>query len=430
MIIMEPGLDFKTLITKLIAGTISADERAQLYDWVEDESREEEFRAVMRSHFESQAPAEDDSPAWESMVQSILSHQKDNEKCIDEKNNDEKDKKVFVFPQWRKLKWIAAAAVITGILLIGKSLFFKTKENIPATISAIKPDVAPASNKAILILSNGQQIALDSAKNGQLAKFGNTTISKTDSGKLLYAANGLKVTADETQFNTLITPRGGIYQLTLPDGTKVWLNAASRIDYPTRFTGKKREVFINGEVYFEVAKDATHPFLVSLPAKTREQGERGHWMQVEVLGTHFNVNAYADNKNTDPNTAPDLSPTRTTLLEGSIKISVGNESKQIIPGEQAVAGFDKKEIEIKKNVDLDDVMAWRNGEMVLSNGSVQEIMNEISRWYDMDIEYAGAVPNKQFYGSVQRDVPLSTVLHALEAYGVQTKVEGKKIIVQ
>ena len=153
-------------------------------------------------------------------------------------------------------------------------------------------------------------------------------------------------------------------------------------------------------------------------------------MQVEVLGTHFNINAYADNKNTDPNTAPDLSPTRTTLLEGSIKISVGNESKQIIPGEQAVAGFDKKEIEIKKNVDLDDVMAWRNGEMVLTSGSVQEIMNEISRWYDMDIEYAGAVPNKQFYGSVQRDVPLSTVLHALEAYGVQTKVEGKKIIVQ
>lgn len=423
---MEPGLDLKTLITKLIAGDISANERAQLYDWVEDENKEEEFRSIMSSHFENQAPADDESPAWETMVQSILSHKNVwNEKYNDEKDNeetfDERDNKVYVFPQWRRLKWVAAAAVITGILLTAKLLFFKTPQNNPAAISAIKPDVAPASNKAILILSDGQQIALDSAKNGQLAKFGNTIISKTDSGKLLYASSGSKATSDETQFNTLITPRGGIYQLTLPDGTKVWLNAASRIDYPTRFTGKKREVFINGEVYFEVAKDATHPFLVSLPEKAGAQRENNHWMQIEVLGTHFNVKAYDQS---------DKAPTRTTLLEGSIKISVGNESKQIIPGEQAVAGFNKKGIEIKKNVDLDDVMAWRNGEMVLTSGSVQEIMNEISRWYDMDIVYTGAIPDKQFYGSVQRDVPLSTVLHALEAYGVQTRVEGKKIIVQ
>ncbi len=404
---MEPGLDFKTLITKLIAGDLSADEQAQLYEMVEDESREEEFRSIMSAHFENQAPAEDESPAWETMVQSILSHKNEG----DEKDNDEKENKVYFFPKWRRLKWVAAAAVITGVLLTAKLLFFKTPQNNPAEISAIKIDVAPASNKAILILSNGQQIVLDSAKNGQLAKFGNTTITKTDSGKLLYAANGFKSSADETQMNTLITPRGGIYQLTLPDGTKVWLNAASRIDYPTRFTGKKREVFINGEVYFEVSHDASHPFVVT----------KQNWMQIEVLGTHFNIKAYDQKDNT---------PAKTTLLEGSIKISVGNESKQIIPGEQAITAVDKNKIEIRKNVDLDDVMAWRNGEMVLTSGSVQEIMNEISRWYDMDIVYAGAIPDKQFYGSVQRDVPLSTVLHALEAYGVQTKVEGKKIIVQ
>ncbi len=258
---MEPGLDLKTLIAKLIAGDISGDERAQLYDWVEDENREEDFRSIISSHFENQAPAEDESPAWETMVQSILSHK--NERGEFEK--DEKDSKVYVFPQWRRLKWVAAAAVLIGVLLVGKFLFISNPQTSPVVVSKTKTDIAPASNKAILILSNGQQIALDSAKNGQLAKFGNTTISKTDSGKLLYslsdnASSGLKATADETQFNTLITPRGGIYQLTLPDGTKVWLNAASRIDYPTRFTGKKREVFINGEVYFEVAHDASHPF--------------------------------------------------------------------------------------------------------------------------------------------------------------------------
>ena len=299
------------------------------------------------------------------------------------------------FLQWRRLKWVAAAAVITGVLLLGKFLFYPKQQNVQVVVNNVKTDVAPASNKAILILSNGQQIALDSAKNGQLAKFGNTTISKTDSGKLLYslsdnASSGLKASTDETQFNTLITPRGGIYQLTLPDGTKVRLNAASRIDYPTRFSGKKREVFINGEVYFEVAHDAAHPFIVS----------KEHLMQIEVLGTHFNIKAYDQS---------DKTPARTTLLEGSIKISVGNETKQIIPGEQAVAGFNKKGIEIKKNVDLEDVMAWRNGEMVLTSGSVQEIMNEIfALVLDMDIVYAeSAIPDKQFYGSVQRDVPLS-----------------------
>ena len=221
----------------------------------------------------------------------------------------------------RRLSWIAAAASV--VLLIGLGFYlknvFKPKTEIAIADKPVVNEIAPASNKAILTLSTGQQIILDSAKNGQLAKFGNITISKTDSGKLLYASNGSKINADETQFNTLTTPRGGIYELTLPDGTHAWLNAASRIDYPTRFAGKKREVFISGEVYFEVAKDAAHPFLVSLAAKTRSQGEMGHWLQIEVLGTHFNVNAYEDNKNNNANGAPNLNPTRTTLLEGSIK---------------------------------------------------------------------------------------------------------------
>ncbi len=328
------------------------------------------------------------------------------------------------------VKWSAAAAIF---LLAFGTYYFVNKKTTKSeqTITVVKSyDVAPASNKAILILSTGQQIILDSTKNGQLAKFGNTTISKTDSGKLLYASTGSKASADESSFNTLSTPRGGVYELTLPDGTRVWLNAASKIDYPTRFTGKKREVFIKGEVYFEVAKDAAHPFLVSLAVKTRVQGENGHWMQIEVLGTHFNVNAYEDDKNADPNSAPDFLPARTTLLEGSVKITAGNKYKLIKPGEQAIAGFNRREIQINKNVDIDKVMAWRNGKIAITEVSVQQLMNEISRWYDMDIEYRGAVPEKEFYGSIRRDVPLSTVLHALQAYGVETSVEGKKIIVQ
>ncbi len=444
MIIMEPR--FSILIMKLIAGEISGDERAQFDDMIEDENREEEFKTILSELFEEQrntiaSEYQIDDAAWEKMVQTILKGGSvevepvisNTEKAVLLNERMLSATLVRRIPI-RKLNWIITAAA-SVIAFVGLTVYFGffnknrsvvvPKENIP-----LVHDVAPGGNRALLILSTGQQIALDSAKNGQLAKFGNTTISKTDSGKLLYASAGSKASKDETDFNELITPRGGIYELVLPDGTKAWLNAASRIAYPTRFSGKKREVFINGEVYFEVAHDATHPFLVSLPAKTKEQGENGHWMQIEVLGTHFNVNAYSDNKNADPNSPPDLAPTRTTLLEGSIKIKMGQESQLVKPGEQAVAGFSLHGIEIRRNVDLDKVMAWRNGKMVFTDVSVRQLMTEISRWYDVDIEYSGSVPNKQFYGSVSRNVPLSTVLKALKTYGVETKVEGKKIIVQ
>lgn len=434
---MPTNSDFRTLLLKIISGDITQEDKALFYNMVLDESQEQELKEVLKELGEERAEfytgyhfkPED----WTEIKNRILK----GETIKDEttpvvvlKDRTIPETLIRKMPV-RKLSWIAAAASV--VLLIGIGFYLKNAFEQKAEIVVNKPvinDVVPASSKAVLTLSTGQQIVLDSAKKGQLAKFGNTTISKTDSGKLLYSSVGAKAADDETQFNTLTTPRGGIYQLTLPDGTQAWLNAASRIDYPTRFTGKKREVFIEGEVYFEVAHDATHPFLVSLGAKTREQDENGHWMQIEVLGTHFNVNAYEDNKNADPNTAPNLNPTRTTLLEGSIKISAHGENKIIKPGEQAITAFATKTIDVDQNVNVDKVMAWRNGKIAITDVSVQQLMTEISRWYDMDIEYAGAVPEKQFYGSIRRDVPLSTVLHALEAYGVQTKIEGKKIIVQ
>jgi transmembrane sensor len=323
-----------------------------------------------------------------------------------------------------RLSWVAAVAV-TLILISSGTYFFLTKKSSTAIVKNEKPaiinDIAPGTIKAILYLPTGQQIMLDSAKNGELAKLGNTIITKTDSGKLLYTSNGKIADADETSFNELRTPRGGIYQITLPDGTSAWLNASSSITYPTRFDEKQREVRITGEVYFEVAHDAAHPFLVSLPAKTRDQGENGHWMQIEVLGTHFNVNNYG---------SYDDGPSRTTLLEGSIKISAHGQTRLIRPGEQAATSFTSKSIEINNKVDLEKVMAWKNGEMSLTNSTVQQIMQEISRWYDVDIKYAGTIPDKKFYGTIDRNVPLSTVLNGLKSYGVETKLEGKTIIVQ
>jgi transmembrane sensor len=419
--------DFRALLLQIISGEISGEGKALFYDMILDERREEEFTKALKELGEEREDLYSGydfrSEDWNQMKKSILKG--DAVPAVLLKDRTIPDTIVKKMPV-RRLSWIAAAASV--VLLIGLGFYLKNSFRPKAEVVVNKPainDAAPASNKAVLILSTGKKIILDSAKNGQLAKFGNTTISKTDSGKLLYslsdnASSGSKINDDQTSFNTLTTPRGGIYELTLPDGTQAWLNAASRIDYPTRFTGKKREVFISGEVYFEVAHDAAHPFLVSLAAKTKDQGEKGHWMQIEVLGTHFNVNAYDDNGN----------PARTTLLEGSVKISAHGQNKIIKPGEQAITAFVSKTIDIDQNVNVDKIMAWRNGRIAITDVSVQQLMTEISRWYDVDIEYSGTVPDKQFYGSIRRDVPLSTVLHALEAYGVKTKIEGKKIIVQ
>lgn len=428
---MEPNL--KDLLLQYLSGQISTADQTTLYSMLLDDRNEAEAKIILREISENTTADKSYRAAdWELMINAILSLESvienrplisNAEKAVLLKERTISEKFIQRMPL-RKMNLALAAASI--IVLLGLTVYFEFIYKVkfidaePNKNAAVVADFAPASNKAVLILSTGQKIILDSAKNGQLAKFGNTTISKTDSGKLLYSSTGSKINAEESSFNSLTTPRGGIYELTLPDGTKAWLNAASRIDYPTRFTDKKREVFIEGEVYFEVAHDEAHPFLVSLGTKTKEQGERGHWTQIEVLGTHFNVNAYDDNGN----------PARTTLLEGSIKISAHGENRIIEPGEQAITGFESKSIGIDQHVNIDKVMAWRNGRIAITDVSVQQLMTEISRWYDVDIEYAGAVPDKQFYGSIRRDVPLSTVLHALEAYGVKIKIEGKKIIVQ
>ncbi|HMH32820.1 MAG TPA: FecR domain-containing protein, partial [Puia sp.] len=197
----------------------------------------------------------------------------------------------------------------------------------------------------------------------------------------------------------------GQFQLILPDGTKVWLNAASRIKYPVAFSGNQRQVEISGEVYFEVTKDATKPFKV----KTGET-------MVEVLGTHFNINDY-----------PEEGDVKTTLLEGSVKVSGGGVSKQIIPGQQAV--ISGQGIRIIPEVDVTSIVAWKNGRTLFKDATIPQIMGMISRWYDVDVEYAGTIPDKTLNGGIPRTATLNQLIKVLETYGVHIKKEGKKIIV-
>ncbi|OQP66329.1 hypothetical protein A3860_12560 [Niastella vici] len=271
-------------------------------------------------------------------------------------------------------------------------------------------DMAPGGNKAVLLLANGTKVELDSAQPGVLATMGNSHVIKTDSGKLLCKSTGPADVAGNG-LNVLSTPRGGTFQVTLADGTRVWLNAESSITYPTCFSKKQRNVSITGEVYFEVAHNAAIPFVV-------RKGD----ISVEVLGTHFNINAYGDEE-----------AMKTTLLEGRVKVenqsAVGNRQSAILkPGEQ-VSISHTSQLSQPIPVQTDEVMAWKNGEMALSHGNVQKLMREVSRWYNVDIEYQGAIPDGKFSGSVNRNVPLSALLNVLKAYGIDTRLNGKKLIV-
>ncbi|RBL89137.1 FecR family protein [Chitinophaga flava] len=307
---------------------------------------------------------------------------------------------------WKKWYSMAAASLLLMAVAGGSYWRWHHTDVIKQPSVASTPqDVAPGGNKAILTLGNGSQIILDSAANGSLAQQGNTQVQKLVNGQIVY--HTLKSEPAEIVYNTLTTPRGGQYQLRLPDGTQIWLNAASSITYPTAFAGKERMVAVTGEVYFEVAPDADKPFSV-------KAGD----MTVDVLGTHFNVNAYADEKNK-----------YATLLEGKVKIVRGDRTQLLHPGQQAsitAAG----EMELIKEIDVEQVMAWRNGKFIFRDKEdITAIMRQISRWYDLEVEYRGTV-TKHFWGSVSRQLNASEVFKVLEATGgVHFKIEGKKVIV-
>lgn len=320
-----------------------------------------------------------------------------------------REAKLVRMPLWKRLT--AAAAVLFVVLTGSYFLFFnKGKQNG----SEVKPitathDVAPGGNKAVLTLGDNSVIVLDNAKNGTLTKQGGTNIVKLEDGQLAYSPSS-GGGQGEALYNTVSTPRGGQYQLTLADGSKVWLNAASSLRFPTAFPGKERKVEITGEAYFEIAKDASRPFRVNVAGK----------QEVEVLGTHFNINAYSDEATIN-----------TTLLEGKVKVSAlaTHDSRLLSPGQQAQMDSDQQ-LATSNQVDLEKVMAWKNGKFSFGEAmDIESVMRQVSRWYDVEVEYQGKV--KGFVGgSISRNVNASQVLQMLELTGVvKFKIENKKVIV-
>lgn len=318
-----------------------------------------------------------------------------------------------------KRRWmrIAAAASILLILSAAAWWLIRTRETdrMAPPMATVK-DISPGGNKAVLILADNSTIVLDSAANGQLAKQGNANVIKQNDGRLVYKP--LIAEHSSLAYNTLRTPRGGQYQLELPDGSKVWLNAASTITYPTAFPGNERKITIDGEAYLEVAHDATKPFKV-----------QANGIEVEVLGTHFNVHAYNDE--------PVI---RTTLVQGKVKVvKSGSVGKPVIlqPGEQAVLNpvshrlndEGERALTIDHSPDIEEVLAWKNGLFHFNNADIESVMKQVERWYDVDVVYEGQKPEGHFRGKVPRNVMASEMLKIIEASGVKCKIENKKIII-
>jgi ferric-dicitrate binding protein FerR (iron transport regulator) len=268
-------------------------------------------------------------------------------------------------------------------------------------------DALPGFDGAVLTTASGNQIILDNATNGIVSKEGNTEAIK-QTNQLVYNESSKALPEVET-YNTLRTQKGRKFQLILADGTKVWLDAASSLTYPIAFTGMQRKVKATGQVYFEVAKDPAKPFIVEAAGTS-----------VQVVGTHFNVNAYEDE-----------TTMKTTLLEGIIKITRNNNSSMLKAGQQAVINVSEPgSIKVNNEVDLDAVMAWKNGLFQFTNADLTTVLRQLSRWYDMDIVYEGKMPKREFEGKIGRDLNLSQVLKLLEKVQVRFRIEGNKLIAQ
>ncbi|MFT3749579.1 MAG: DUF4974 domain-containing protein [Agriterribacter sp.] len=328
-----------------------------------------------------------------------------------------------VYPWYRRFYFHLAAASVLILFIVGGWYYTNKRKEKPEMVKTEKEtmprEVMPGTNKAVLTLADGGTVELNDAANGVLASQGNTEIRKQGS-ELVYDQQN-NTTIKIPAFNMLTTPRGGQYNLVLPDGTRVWLNAASSIKYPVAFTADTRMVEVKGEVYFEVAQlnngGKKIPFQVKVFA---ENGEAKGL--VEVMGTHFNINAYSEE-----------STVNTTLLEGRVKVSTAaypGENIVLTVAQQARISNDKSSIKVLNNVNTEEVVAWKNGLFMMKKADIPVVLRQLARWYDVDIVYSNGMPEGKITGDIPRNMPLTEVLKVMQLSGVKCKAENRKIIVE
>ncbi|HVU54537.1 MAG TPA: FecR domain-containing protein [Puia sp.] len=375
------------LAQRFIAGTATDAEKALLHQWFDAADKEE-----VEQVFLPQRETEDDvRMRMKAQLQRAI-----------EEEPQKAPRRIGYYT-----RWAAAAAMLVAVSLTGL-YFWNTHKSrqaaVPASSVAVSHnDLLPGGNKALLLLGDGSVVNLEATQNGVIRKVAGALIDKQD-GQLRYKASGA---GQVPEMNTIQTPRGGQYQVILPDGTKVWLNAASSLTYPTAFTGGAREVKLKGEAYFEVAGNKDKPFNVLV----------GN-MQVNVLGTHFNVMAYEDE-----------GVIKTTLLEGAVQVTNGGGSHLLKPGQEGRVDRASDAFKLL-DVDAQEAVAWKNGVFQFGGAPIESVMREIVRWYDVDVEYQGRT-NEHFRGTISRSVNASEVFKMLELTGaVHFTIDKKKIIVK
>ncbi|WP_175632640.1 FecR family protein [Pedobacter ghigonis] len=372
------------LLTKFKNGEATAAEIREIDLWYENQASNSGYTDMM--------PSDERFEAKQKILQRI-------------NTSIHQEAKVIKISPYKKLKPYAIAASL--LFAIGVAFYFKPARKSKAEHNlVIVNDIAPGNNKATLTLANGKRISLANLSNGEIASQSGIRISKTDNGQLVYESVANTAVSGKAEFNTIEVPVGGQWQVILPDRSKVWLNALSSITYPLHFSGKERNVKISGEAYFEVAHNSKMPFKVQSGQQT-----------VEVLGTHFNVMAYADEQ-----------LIKTTLMEGSVKVYEGKESKLLVPGEQAQVGSGK--ITVTKNIDVEDVVAWKNGYFKFDE-NLESIMAKVARWYNVEIVYqVKPDPGIVYAGKVSRTKNISSLLKIIEFDGdVHFKIDGRRVIV-
>jgi transmembrane sensor len=377
------------------------------YQGLATASEKEELMAFIRSTKDNAVLEKFLKNGWGNLdlEENIFTAKKSNamlSSILDSAPKEEKETKIV------SMGWLRYASAAAIFILIGLGIWWKIASDpateIAQTAQPKTEDVKPGGAKALLTLSDGSAIELASAKSGFLTRQGAAEVSKSQDGVLVYNAKPGNATA-KININTLATPKGGQYEMLLPDGSKVWLNASSSIRFPSVFPASERRVEITGEAYFEVAKDKNRPFRVKFNKS-----------EVQVLGTSFNIMAY-----------PEEGPSKTTLVEGSVYIRNVNQNTKLRPGQQAAVLPTGK---IKTQyIALDEAIAWKNGMFYFKDAGIEEVMRQLSRWYDVEIFYSGKIPVRQFTGRVSRNVNLSEVSGMLRYAGVNCHIEGSKMII-
>lgn len=389
------------LLKTAVKGELSDEERNEMMTLLRDPAHEQAVKDTLLEAFHEPKELVDVDPqVGKDILAAVLNSDRAN---LSERKT---------VPLYRRLNWAIAAAI--ALIFLSIAFFFIKQQNEKPIVSVAAKhlnDVDPGANKATLTLADGSVITLNDATAGKIAQQAGMVISKTADGQILYELS--ESSADQGDgYNTISTPYGGRYEIVLQDGTHVVLNSGSSIRYPLSFKGEQRRVTLSGEAYFEVAKDKSRPFIVATPASATAQAQ-----EIKVLGTHFNVNAYADEK-----------AYVTTLLEGSVKVGIaGTENARILkPGQQSIL---RQQIQVKE-ADTETAVAWKNGLFALADEPVEDMMRKLARWYNVEIVYQGTVPQIGFWAQISKNKKLSEVLDVLEeTNGIHFKIEGRRVIV-